>query len=695
MVYVFGFLFALPQARGQEASHYHSKIDSLFTILKTSGNRLDSTTTYIEIARGYDYLQKDSALFYAKKSLDYSLMLGSEELQYKSLSRIANYYFIRYNWEKVTPIITELDTLCAKLKKEECLASLNYGRAGMYYSKGNLERAEFYTKEAIKDFRALKNDNELVKMLHFLSGMLAESFRYDESIEILIESKEILQQRDTINYEGLSDSYRLLANLYVITKDDTNAHDSYANAINFAYKSERPKNILESLLNMSKFWLEQKEYEKALPYLQEAEKVVGGMNNHHLKALVDAAFGHYFLKTGKLDLSLSYNKSAYTQFIKKTKIDNGVFQDSMVLMDIAEAYIEKGDYDQAVVYLDELFEDASKKREPEMLSKAHYLKYTIDSVQGNYKSATDHLLAYTRIKDSLFDLKLQNKAKEFQVKYEVLQKDKEIESLRLSGQRKELRFAKNMNFIYALCIFSLLLLSIGLFMYYRYKSKSKTLELVKRQRKELNRSLSEKELLLKEIHHRVKNNLQLINSLIGIHASSLNYKDKNIGIFLEKSESRIHSMSLIHQILYESDDLNEINFKEYLEQLIASIKDSYDGHEIQYILNLENTPLNLQTSLTLGLISHEVILNSIKHAFKNNSIGKISVELRTEKNNVVLVVSDNGVGYDEKKEKTGTFGMELIHLLAEQLNASLKYGSKVGHRFALTFQPSIEPKQML
>lgn len=201
-------------------------------------------------------------------------------------------------------------------------------------------------------------------------------------------------------------------------------------------------------------------------------------------------------------------------------------------------------------------------------------------------------------------------------------------------------------------------------------------------------SLKEKEHLLKEIHHRVKNNLQIVSSLLNLQSDSI--VDEKYLSLIKESHNRINSMALVHEMLYKSKDLSKIELKEYIEVLSSSVNMSYSSpaKEISFHYNIQSGIfLEIDMMIPIGLILNEILSNSYKYAFKNMKLGVIHIELKQVKKQLQLAVYDNGVGLDKNFDikKQGSLGMQLIHMLSEQIEANMKVSSKVGTRYDITF----------
>jgi two-component sensor histidine kinase/HAMP domain-containing protein len=215
-------------------------------------------------------------------------------------------------------------------------------------------------------------------------------------------------------------------------------------------------------------------------------------------------------------------------------------------------------------------------------------------------------------------------------------------------------------------------------------------EISERQRAEeqINASLQEKEVLLREIHHRVKNNLQVIASLLNLQAR--NIVDEHVLEPLRESQTRIESMALIHQKLYDSDDLMGVNFAEYSRNLATHLLSSY-GVSQKVALKVDSDDgisLGINSAIPCGLIINELVSNSLKYAFTGKQDGEIRIALRRkEDGRIKLMVADNGAGIPDKIDfrNTESLGLRLVNILSEQLEGTLELDTTGGTSFELTF----------
>ncbi|OGP32375.1 MAG: hypothetical protein A2073_00095 [Deltaproteobacteria bacterium GWC2_42_11] len=223
----------------------------------------------------------------------------------------------------------------------------------------------------------------------------------------------------------------------------------------------------------------------------------------------------------------------------------------------------------------------------------------------------------------------------------------------------------------------------------------------KKMEDEIKTSLKEKELLLKEIHHRVKNNLQIISSLLSLQSEYVNISRDKLGDKLEMadvfkdSQSRIRSMVIVHERLYKSKDISNINFAEYIRDLTDNLFLSYkeSAADISLKINADNIDFDIDTAIPLGLLINELISNSLKYAFPDNRRGEILIALQQYSGmghgGYALTVCDNGIGLPEGFDfrNTKSLGLQLVNTLAGQLNGAIEVKGKNGTEFKMTFTP--------
>ncbi|MBN1829047.1 MAG: ATP-binding protein [Deltaproteobacteria bacterium] len=200
-------------------------------------------------------------------------------------------------------------------------------------------------------------------------------------------------------------------------------------------------------------------------------------------------------------------------------------------------------------------------------------------------------------------------------------------------------------------------------------------------------SLREKETLLKEIHHRVKNNLQVVSSLLGLQARAL--EDGKARAILIESQNRVGTMALIHSMLYQSENITRVDFASFGRDLIGRLQQLY-GSEQPYVrinLDAEDVILPVDEAIPCGMILNELITNALKHAFPGEKTGEIDVRAALQGNRAALEIRDNGIGFPEELafRSADSLGMQLVNVLVEQLNGTIDLHVDGGTIFTVNF----------
>jgi len=200
--------------------------------------------------------------------------------------------------------------------------------------------------------------------------------------------------------------------------------------------------------------------------------------------------------------------------------------------------------------------------------------------------------------------------------------------------------------------------------------------------------LLEKEMLLNEIHHRVKNNMQVITSLIALQVKNI---DGSATVYeFKQIQNRINSMAIVHEMLYQSKDLSQIDYGDYVEKLAFGLLASMKGDDsnVTYAFNIDHIKVNVDTAIPLGLLINELLTNALKYAFPNGQEGEVHLSIKQVSDAYELIISDNGVGFsfDGDFDKLRTLGMRLVYSLVEQLEGTIAQENRNGTSYFITFK---------
>ena len=293
--------------------------------------------------------------------------------------------------------------------------------------------------------------------------------------------------------------------------------------------------------------------------------------------------------------------------------------------------------------------------------------------QGLFEKALQRLKIAYSVKDSLFSIEKEQIIQETDAKYQLIQNERKLAELNWENERKAKELLENQKKgqLYVLGMF---LLAGGLlFIIQLYQQKQRSNQRLEQVNLMISKSLTEKEFLLKEIHHRVKNNLQIISSMLSLQSDQV--QDPKVLSIMREGQNRVESMVLIHEHLYKSKDLTLIDCKEYIERLTNSLLRSYqvESNKIRVIHNIDPIPMKMDRIINLGLILNELISNALKYAFPNSSEGTLQIALKNEEGSIKLRVKDNGIGLPThfNPKKSQTLGFQLVDAFVKKLNAKM------------------------
>jgi two-component sensor histidine kinase/tetratricopeptide (TPR) repeat protein len=363
---------------------------------------------------------------------------------------------------------------------------------------------------------------------------------------------------------------------------------------------------------------------------------------------------------------------------------------------IAVYFLGTGQFARARFYLDKNRELSKLFPGGERIGLDARLMYKIDSAQQNYHSAFNYLLIHKTINDSLFNVTKMRQMQQSEVEYETVKKADLIKSqdqhITLLTQTNLLQKAniKQATIIRNITIAGILVAAaiIGI-LYRQYRNKQKNNQIISEKNEQLHQVIHEKEWLLKEVHHRVKNNLQIMISLL---ESQSMYLQNDALLALEDSQRRIYAMSLIHQKLYQSDDIRILDMSLYMREFVHYLQESFDvSNRIFFRFDVSPVELSVTQAIPLALIVNEAVTNSIKYAFPNGIAGEIAVLLVEKDNEIEMQIADNGIGMPKEvvEGKSASLGLELIKGLCAEIKGRIQFDTSAGTRIIIRFKQAL------
>jgi two-component sensor histidine kinase len=511
------------------------------------------------------------------------------------------------------------------------------------------------------------------------------------------------------NQKKIADTYRSLSIDYLNTQQLEKAQDVLFKCIAIYEKLEDDAGLGSAYRTLGVLYRVMEDFEKSITYTNKAIPLLEKTENY--SAIAIAQF-NLIIGYGELgEFEKAYQAADYCLEIVSTKAPEEVYVPMRAYSYRGEVYVKANDYNKALKDYLAAWESCKAQIGEERCATYRTEIGQIYLLQGKYKKALGHLVSginayadkeqggliqpyldiaacYTAIGDfknallykdkayanseRMLEERIESMKSEMAIKYDTDKKDDALISQAALIEQKN----KTQTLIVA--ISSLLFVFLMSLLYFFNKNKKAT--------KIIRAKNAENELLLKEIHHRVKNNLEMVKSLIALQSAQI--EDPATKDAMIASQNRVQSMGIIHQKLYQGNNLGSIEMRDYFINLGEGILDTFDAEEkVKIECAMDDLDLDMDTAVPIGLIVNELLTNALKYAFPENEQGTIHISLeKTADNYLKLRVNDNGVGKTEGLAPKGTgFGTQLVELLTQQLNGKMKEHTDKGTHIEFNF----------
>jgi two-component sensor histidine kinase len=556
--------------------------------------------------------------------------------------------------------------------------------ADLYMNQGNYRKAEEYGLMAIARFQLIGYRN-LQGPCIILANAYSSEFDYASAVKYALLAQSAL--RDTHDSTPqFCQVYNIIGLLFVRMEEADKSIPYYEAALGWARMHNDLSNLYVVEDNLEGAYLRCNQARKAVALAESVGKA------YHIPK--DTSQALLFFKNYVLAYShdLQFDK-AKIWCDRMWKMSSGRFDDRFVIVfTTLRYYYLSHQYDAASALIPEFRGLMKQVTDSNYLSGCYRWLFKLDTGRHQYAEAVQDLLNSDRLKDSLFNITKTRQIERLQLDYATAEKESSIKLLQKEAeiQKKDIAHSnQTRNYSIAGAAF----LIVAGFGRYRLKQRQNR-QLEERQREisakneQLEKLLRENEWLLREVHHRVKNNLQIVTSLLGSQSARL--RDEAASNAVLESQHRIESMALIHQKLYKSDNVSAVDMEDYVGDMVEYLRDSVkQGQAIVFDAGVEPITLDVGQAVPLGLILNEVITNSIKYAFPGGAAGRISVVFSRRPGGLLcLRISDDGVGLPDDLDPlcSAGFGMRLIRGLAEDLEAVVEVVKGGGTTWVFTFR---------
>ncbi len=511
----------------------------------------------------------------------------------------------------------------ANFKRGIAAATKNLAICNYVNGKSDIAIKQFI--EAIKLFEELKDVSELAHCYSQMGIAYYLQYQYDNALKYYDKSIELYKK--TTNKKDLAGVYINQGISYTYVKKMDLAEINYNEALKIYHEINYKPGFAPAYNSLAKIYYAKKEYAKAISYYKLAEQYSLKSNN-------------------KYHLITNYNS-------------------------LAMCYKELKEYETAKTYSEKSIAISKEVGSVERELFCHETMADILFSMGDYKNAYASFQNYASLKDTLFNQDKNDAIAEMQAKFDVEKNQQKVKEIEL--QKKIDDEANTKQRILFMVVIVVILISL-VFTILLFRNKQKVNSLLEQKNAAIQANLEQKEVMMSEIHHRVKNNLQMVSSILDLQARDLT-DEKSMRV-IEDSLSRINAISLIHQRLYQSDNIRGIKINTYLQELAFDILKNFSSSvtttPIQLTCKVADLNMDLESAIPIGLITAELITNACKYAFLSIEKPEITITLNKQKDALVLIVTDNGIGKQASINESGTsFGTKLIKSLSRKLRADI------------------------
>jgi two-component sensor histidine kinase len=568
--------------------------------------------------------------------------------------------------------------LLTRLKDSSSMAGCLNNIGLVYYSSAAYATSFTYYEMSLAIYKRINDTTGIAQSLANTAIAYKDQGIYDLALKNSLEALRYFEKGD--DSQELGSCYNTIGLMFMELDQPEEALKYHFKSLSIRQNLKYKKGIAGSYTNIGEVYKVQGKYDVALDYLNKSLKIKEELGNKTLLASSLDLIGEvYFLKHDYIQSESFYLKSM------KLKEEAGDPKGKAITSNnLGELYFEWGKYNLAIMALDEGRKIAMDIGAKAILLNNYETTIKLLREQKKFIEALSYYDKYTILKNDLLNEQKNKAITELQIKYET---EKIKQKIILLDERQKSQAAvvsKQHILIYSLTISAFLLVIIIVLIYKAYSSGKKVNaqnQVIIEQKQVI---IEQKQNVMSELHHRVKNNLQVLSSVLNLQQERL--ENNSIREAIQAVEHRLNAMLLIHQDLYGEKIDSQVNIADYIKRLVENLLFSfgYSEEEIKINLSADELYLEADKALSIGFICNEVISNSFKHAFTKTEHSELSISLKRENDSIKLLLGDNGPGMQIKTDfkNVNSFGLRLIHMFTQDMEGKLKIVSdQEGSRF--------------
>jgi two-component sensor histidine kinase/uncharacterized protein HemY len=649
-------------------------IDSLLPLLPKAKEDTAKIKLYAELMLAHVYYKPEEGLSYMKPALELAQQLNWKPGIAKIKHRTARLHWRLGNFEEALTLHKQALDLYKQTGNKHAEGRVLIEIGQDYLDGGKLKEAQTALIEALRYNEAADDVENMITtydILTYLYDVEGNSAAATQTAYDFLKLSEKTGDKSTIAH-----SAHMLASNFLALGNNSEALKYYKQGLSVSKETTDKIHQLNFNISIGDIYLADKKFDDALKYYSDALTLAKKVQDVQMLAYMYRKMGHYYRAVNNFSEALKNyfsSEEAYKSISSKQELA-GLYADMATVYTAFKHYEKAG---KSFTASKSLYDALNSKMS---MSDYYAGKEKLDSATGNWQSAYRHYKEYVAIRDSAFSKESLQKLVGSQLQYDnekkeaIIKAEQEKKDLLAKEEIKRQRNIRNASFavLAAVLVFSIIAL------YQRNK--------LAREKKRSDQLLQDKELLLREIHHRVKNNLEVVSSLLALQSAQIN--DTQTKDAMQESQNRVQSIGIVHQKLYQSANLGSIEMKDYFINLSESILDSFGAEKrVTIECAMEKLDVDIDTAVPLGLIVNELLTNTLKYAFPEGQQGQVKIKLQKKNDGILqLEVSDNGIGKSGITQGTG-FGGQLVLLLTQQLSGTMKEEVKDGTKIYFEFKP--------
>ncbi|GAA5037789.1 hypothetical protein GCM10011506_36070 [Marivirga lumbricoides] len=575
--------------------------------------------------------------------------IGRLYLQQDNYDSAKKYYLLALNTKSVN--------------NDQLLKAYILNNLGVIFSPYSIDSTLYYYTQA-KNIYLTEGDSLKVASCGINLGIVYKNLGlYERALEQLFESALVLEKINEGRY--LASCYNTIALIYSRQNDLIKSLEYHKESLKIRKELQMKQLVASSYNNIGIIYRKLEEYDSSLFYYENSLKIKKEQQDTLGIGVTLNNIGLVLMDQKKYDLAEPYlKKSLELRTIKDDEAGIAITKNNLGLL-----YLNTGENTLALAYLNEaalLIQSLGLLEEMKVNWETKLQVYEELGLHQNALEASKNLII---VKDSLLNIEKTESLVEMQTKYETEKRSREIEMLEQSRSLQEGKLKLRQIWISLLILCAVFLSILGFLLRNRWR-KEKVAKI-------------KVEVLMQELHHRVKNNLQLLSSIFSLQSRGL--QDTNAIEVIKSSENRINAMAIIHQKLYKNSESRNIDLKSYFTEMIEELAESYGYDVSSHNIKIHIDPIDLDVDkvIPLGLIVNELVSNSFKYAFPNHENPSLMVELKYHQKHLELEVADTGSGFNREQVTKDSMGLNIIDTLSRQLKATVKWQTKGCVKFNL------------